>query len=102
MHPTIGDLISKVYYRSELVNQTVEPDGAPKAAVLHPFISPTGISGKAIVWIDVPWAAENPKVREQLPQYTNPAEVHVLGAFLRKLGRAREGRGVGTARCSNS
>jgi hypothetical protein len=94
MHPTIGDLISKAYYCSELVNQTVEPNGAPKATVLHPFVRPTGISGKAIVWIDVPWAAENPAVKEQLPQYTNPAEVRVLGAFLRKLERSGEGLDV--------
>jgi superfamily I DNA and/or RNA helicase len=94
MHPTIGDLISKAYYRSQLVNKTVEPDGTPTAAVLHPFVSPTGISGKAIVWIDVPWAAENPEGREHTPQYTNPAEVRALAAFLRKLGRAGEGRGI--------
>lgn len=90
MHPTIGDLISAAYYDDELVNRTEDSEGLPLASVMHPFVSPPEIAGRAIVWIDVPWAAREPSCEEQgprtnQPRYRNRAEVAALKEFLMQL-----------------
>ena len=90
MHPTIGDLISAAYYDDELVNRTEDSEGQPKPEVVHPFVSPPGIAGKAIVWLDLPWAAREPSCGEQgprtgHPRYRNRAEVESLKHFLTSL-----------------
>jgi len=54
MHPTIGDLVSKAYYRGRIRHMTVDDEGQPLPRVVHPFVAPEQIRGKAIVWIDVP------------------------------------------------
>ena len=46
--------------------------------------------GKAIVWLDLPWAAREVEFAEVgpangKPRYTNPKEVEALGDFLREL-----------------
>ena len=91
MHPTIGDLISTTYYDNELVNATVDASGRPRPYVVHPFILPAGIAGKAIVWIDLPWAERDSSCEEQGegrtiggPRYRNEREVDALEIFLKK------------------
>lgn len=91
MHPTIGDLISAVYYDGVLVNRTLDAENRPLARVRHPFRFPSEIASKAIVWLDVPWAALQPDFAEVgpatgHPRYTNPGEVKALDAFFRQLG----------------
>ena len=95
MHPTIGELISEVYYDGELINATL--DRATRTVhpkVIHPFTAPVSIAGRAIVWLDLKWAEESgePELGPQQghPRYTNPAEVEALRAFLPRL-RIRSG-----------
>lgn len=96
MHPTIGDLISTTYYGDALVNRTLDDHGAPLPRVRHPFISPTGIAEKAIVWLDAPWAARDGAWGEVgpstgQPRYTNPKEIDALGTFISQLRRDGQG-----------
>src|SRR6266545_4058011 len=95
MHPDIGELISLTYYEDKLANRTVGSDGVPLPRVLPRFSTPTGIAGKAIVWVDVPWCRADPRTREQgpyegKPRYTNKAEAVAMRAFLSTLGPARQ------------
>ena len=90
MHPVIGDLISAAYYESELVNRTLDDRGRPLPRVQHPFHLPEAISGKAIVWLDLPRAVHGIQYVEvgpskNQPRYTNPMEVNALTAFLECL-----------------
>jgi hypothetical protein len=94
MHPDIGTLISDAYYGGRLTNSTQEESPlAVPARLAHPFVSPEGIQGKAIVWIDTPWSAagENagewgaPTSGKQVPRYINPAEAHALFRFVEQL-----------------
>lgn len=92
MHPTIGDLISGAYYEDKLVNCTVDDQGRPKPQVVHPFDHPAGVAGKAIVWLDTPWAGreqlateQGPRSQPPRPRYTNPFEARVLKDFLSQL-----------------
>ena len=94
MHPTIGDLISTTYYNGSLVNRTMDEHGVPLSRVRHMFQSPNGIYEKAIVWLDLPWAARQPDWAEVgpatgQPRYTNPKEMEALVAFLAELGPRR-------------
>jgi superfamily I DNA and/or RNA helicase len=90
MHPTIGDLISSTYYDNSLVNRTLDEKGIPLSRVRHPFDLPDGVGEKAIVWVDVPWAARQQEWAEVgpatgHPRYTNPKEVEALTAFVAQL-----------------
>jgi hypothetical protein len=100
MHPTIGDLISNAYYGGTLVNRTLDEHGAPLDRVRHAFNDPAGIREKAIVWLDLPWAARDQDYAEVgpatgHPRYTNPREVEALKGFLKELrprGTAENGQ----------
>lgn len=90
MHPTIGDLISTAYYDDVLVNRTLDDAGKPLARVIHPFVIPSGIESRAVIWINTPWAARESSAAEVgpavgKPRYTNPAEVRALASFIRAL-----------------
>ena len=91
MHPMIGDLISTAYYNGDLVNRTLDQEGAPLNRVRHPFRFPNKISEKAIVWLDLPWASHQSNYAEigpstDQPRYTNPREVEALSAFFGEIG----------------
>jgi hypothetical protein len=73
MHPTIGDLISSTYYDNSLVNRTLDEKGIPLSRVRHPFDLPDGVGEKAIVWVDVPWAARQQEWAEVGPCHGTPA-----------------------------
>lgn len=90
MHPHIGELISRAYYGGQLINRT-EADGIALDRVVHPFETPVGIAGVAIIWVDVPWSGVDPRTREKgplqgQPRYTNDAEAVALRNFLSALG----------------
>ena len=92
MHPTIGELISETYYKGELRNATVDPaTGRIHPKVVHPYIAPDGIAGRAVVWLDVPWTSNGGEHEigpaQGLPRYTNPAEVEALKRFFAALRR---------------
>ena len=96
MHPTIGNLISAAYYNGELVNRTLDDQGIPLSRVRHPFRVPDKIYEKAIIWLDLPWAAHHSDYAEigpstGSPRYTNPREVAALSAFLTDLRPQRNG-----------
>lgn len=90
MHPAIGDLISTAYYDDELVSATRdEATRQPLPRVVHPFVRPAGVEGKAIVWIDLPWAERDSSCEEQGegrrvggPRYRNEKEVDAIKAFI--------------------
>lgn len=86
MHPTIGTLISEVYYDGKLQNQTIDAEGRPKLEVILPVAAPEGIGSAAIVWIDTPPASTDDRAHEWAqPRYTNRFEVSTVAGFLRAL-----------------
>jgi AAA domain/Protein tyrosine and serine/threonine kinase len=90
MHPDIGELISRAYYDGQLVNRTLR-DGQPVPGVVHAFAEPAGVDGRAIVWVDLPWASVDERFGELGPErgkarYTNTEEARALRLFLERLG----------------
>ena len=94
MHPTIGELISEAYYGGELVNKTISPTGEVNRRVVHPFIGPAGIAGRAVVWLDLPWVEQGGQHErghiDGHPRYTNPAERDAIRALLHRLDGATD------------
>src|SRR5205823_890304 len=71
--------------------------GQPRPYVVHPFILPADISGKAIIWVDLPWAERDPSCEEQGEgrriggaRYRNRKEVDALESLLKQQLRADE------------
>jgi len=96
MHPSIGTLISDAYYDGQIVNETIA-NGVLNPKVVHPFTQPAGIAGRAIVWLDLPWAKKDARSSEvgpeqNQPRYTNPAEIAAITWFMSFLKA-----GVGSA-----
>ena len=90
MHPHIGELIAGRTYGSPVTNRT-EAHGIALDRVVHPFETPVGIAGVAIISVDVPWSGADPRTREKgplqgQPRYTNDAEAVALRNFLDALG----------------
>ena len=90
MHPTIGDLISTVYYEDQLVNRTVGDEGRALPRTRHCLHGIPGLGDKAILWLDLPWVARDPNSGEVgpavgKPRYTNPAEIQAIVWFLQSL-----------------
>ena len=94
MHPTIAELVSRAYYDDEnkevttIQSRTVAEDGTtPVERVVHPFIAPADIAGKAILWLDVPWVGNGGRGDEAQRQggYSAPAEVEATQRLLRCL-----------------
>jgi hypothetical protein len=78
MHPAIAELISRAYYADQggIQSATVDDKGHPLPKVCHPFVLPNGITGKAILWLDVPWAKEGGTGEETSDgKYTSTEEV---------------------------
>ncbi len=92
MHPTIAGLISSAYYDGRIQSKTWETEGKdPLERVLHPFVGPADIAGKAIVWVDVPWRQHGGQGEsEQKGPYTAPEESDAVLAFIKAL-RANSG-----------
>jgi hypothetical protein len=89
MHPDIGNLVSQCYYSGKLTNET-ESGGVILEKVKHDLVFPDGIAGKAIAWLDLPWAVYNREFRElgpeeDYPRYINPKEVERIREFLESL-----------------
>lgn len=83
MHPTIGDLVSNAYYRGQIRHMTVDSEGQPLPRVVHPFVAPGQIRGKAIVWIDVPWVRQSGG-HMQRNEYSD-AEVQAIANLMKGL-----------------
>jgi hypothetical protein len=91
MHPDIAELISQAYYDGKLVSKTVDADGRPTARVVHHFDTPAAVQGRAVVWLDTPWAAvSNAYAESRSPRYSNIGEARVLRRFLEILARPRD------------
>lgn len=103
MHPTIGDLIFQTFYDEDSsddedknYNQPVIDDrGKPDPRVCHPFVAPGDIKDKAVVWINMPWCADNSKFEEVgenqgKPRYTSPYEAVAVKNFLHQLRKKEE------------
>jgi superfamily I DNA and/or RNA helicase len=87
MHPDIGELVSRTYYRGRLTHYTRDEDtGQHHEDILHGLTAPLQIRDKAVVWLDLPAAVDDPRVREDaVPKYRNMAEAYALEKFLRSL-----------------
>lgn len=87
MHPDIGELVSQTYYDGRLQHYTRDRETQqPLEKFLHGCVAPAEIRGKAVVWLDLPTAAQAPEVGEKTtPKYSNLAEAHALERFLRSL-----------------
>ena len=87
MHPTIAGLISRAYYRDNIVSETVDENGLPIQRVVHPFKRPGGIEGAQIVWVDIPWR-RNVEPHGTLEGYEVASdEVEAAYCLLRSLSR---------------
>jgi len=93
MHPAIGSIVSDVYYDSEIENATVTSAGLPDERVVHALDEPSEVRGKAVVWIDTPWAKVN-RAAAQSPdgRNINHYEADVVLAFLRALQQSEPRR----------
>ncbi len=64
MHPDIGNLVSYAFYKEQIKNATEDPlTKQPIERVLHPFVSPSMVQQRAILWIDVPQLPYDPGSR---------------------------------------
>lgn len=90
MHPDIGTLISETFYDGKISNETADENGVPLQKVRHPFVAPTGINEKSIVWLDTRAAfsggwGDSGELGLDTPPYTNPHEIDALAGFLPEL-----------------
>jgi hypothetical protein len=90
MHPTIATLVSRAYYADAIESKTVESDNVtPVARVVHPFQSPRGVAGNAIIWLDVPSVVDGGRGEVGPDQgkgrYTAPEEAEAIVRLLRAL-----------------
>jgi AAA domain-containing protein len=91
MHPDIAELISQAYYDGTLVGKTIDAEGRPASGVVHRFDTPAAVRGRAIVWLDTPWAAVSTAYAEsRAPRYSNMGEARLLRRFLEVLDRPRD------------
>ncbi|MGP2435758.1 AAA domain-containing protein [Streptomyces sp. JW3] len=90
MHPDIGELVSETYYDGRLEHYTRDKKtGEPFPDILHGLTAPAEIRGKAVVWLDLPAAADKLAFQEDaMPKYRNEAEAYALERFLRSLQTA--------------
>ena len=104
MHPTIGNLISRVFYDGNLQNETQtlktktnsetgdkEQVWIPNQNVVHDIVEPK-LNKAAIAWIDLDWAQYNFDNHElgpksEKPKFTNPSEISAIFNFLKALRR---------------
>lgn len=93
MHPSIGSIVSDVYYNGEIENATVTSAGLPEDRVVHALVEPPEVRGKAVVWIETPWAKAS-RIAAQSPdgRNINRYEADVVLAFLKALQQS-EARG---------
>jgi serine/threonine protein kinase len=94
MHPDIGDLISRTYYKSQLISKTLV-DGRVKPELRHPFSALAAVGQRAIVWLDL-LPVELGGVSEEggtpgRPRYTNAHEARAIRGFLRALHQSQPG-----------
>jgi serine/threonine protein kinase len=88
MHSTIGDLISKTFYKDSVQNGKVIENKFYFAGLS----SSNQPVGRAIVWVDTPWCqnADGAEWKEwgphrNRPRFTNPKEADVVASILRQL-----------------
>ena len=83
MPSVIGDLNSAVFYNGEVSNATANEEGAPNVDHCNPFVAPSWLAGKSLVWLDIPWTHENKETRRK--GYSNSNEQKAISRLLQKL-----------------
>lgn len=83
MPPVIGDLNSAVFYNKEVSNATANEKGDPNVDHCNPFVAPSWLAGKSLVWLDIPWTHENKETKEK--GYSNSSEQKAISCLLQKL-----------------
>lgn len=78
MHPTIAELVSRAYYMGTVKSGTVDITGKPSERVVHPFVEPAGIAGRAIIWLDTPWVKHGGSGEQKGGRYTSKDEVDAI------------------------
>lgn len=89
MHPTIAELVSRAYYSSKITSGTVRADGTLEPRVVHPFVAPSAVVGRAIVWLDVASVLKGGSGErgpdQKSGRYTAPEEVEAVQRFILAL-----------------
>lgn len=87
MHPEIGNLISHAFYGGKITNATQDQlTGLPLQRVLHQFVTPKSIQGRAIVWVNVSRNAVNSTEQdEEEGRLLNAREVKAVEQVLRTM-----------------
>jgi hypothetical protein len=92
MHPTLGTLISRVYYDNELINRTIdETSGYLSSHVSLRLESPFEFQGTSLVWIDTSVASENSLAQDDRnrtgpsTRYVNWFEAFVIKEVLKSI-----------------
>lgn len=83
MHPTIAGLVSRSYYRGMIQSMTSDAMGNPIPRVVHGFSYPPGISGRAVVWVNVPWIEDVPEGQKE--RYTSDDEIEAVALLVNAL-----------------
>lgn len=83
MPPVIGDLNSAVFYKREVGNATANAEGGPDDKHCNPLVAPLRLSGKSLVWLDIPWTEENKETKGK--GYSNRSEQRIISRLLEKL-----------------
>ncbi len=81
MPPVIGDLNSVVFYNGEVGNATTNADGGPDAKHCNPFVAPSWLVGRSLVWLDIPWTQEYKEVKKK--GYSNSSERQAISRLLK-------------------
>lgn len=81
MPPVIGDLNSAVFYNGEVGNATTDADGGHDAEHCNPFVAPSWLVGRSLVWLDIPWTQENREVKKK--GYSNSRERQAISHLLK-------------------
>jgi serine/threonine protein kinase len=93
MHPTIGRMVSQIFYDDRL--KTAEPEKLAQTR-RHRLLAPKEVQGKSLIWLDVP-SAEADELAHDEPApgggFQNSYEIRALQGFLREL----KGNGLETA-----
>ena len=88
MPPDIGDLNSTVFYKGEVGNATADAKGNPDADHCNPFVAPSWLAGRSLVWLDIPWMQDNKETKKK--GYSNTSEQRPISRLLQQMGVAAD------------
>lgn len=99
MHPTLGKMVSEIFYDGRAVCNPEDPDAYAALTVrrTHQFTAPKWIRGRQLIWIDMDHAEHSPECSEYRGPgglIENHAERRTLVACLRELRTPRASKDI--------